>query len=116
MESLSSDEARRRFRATLGGQRTPRRNLTVAQAKARFHKVDAELDVGSVLDAVARGQWRSAVISLVVWFNTDAGRSFIAPLMLKLLPLTISLLGLIARGKRRPHPPAEPAEKVEPGA
>lgn len=116
MESLSSEEARRRFRATLNGQRTPRRNLSVAQAKARFRKVDAELDIGPVLDAVARGQWRSAVISLVVWFNTDAGRAFIAPLMLKLLPMMISLLGLMRRGKCCPRSSAETAEKVQPSA
>jgi hypothetical protein len=116
MEPLSSEEARRRFRATLEGQRTPRRNLSVVQAKARFRKVDAELDIGPVLDAVARGQWRSAVISLVFWFNTDAGRAFIAPLMLKLLPLTISLFGRMRRDKSRSRSPAATAQKAESGA
>lgn len=112
MESLSREAARQRFRATLNGQRSPRRKLSVAQAKARFRRVDAELDIGPVLDAVARGQWRSAVVSLVFWFNTDAGRTFIAPLMLKLLPLMISLPGLLRHRKRRAQPAATSTDEA----
>lgn len=114
MAPLSSDEARRRFRAALNGERSSRRGLSVAKAKAQLRAVDAELDIGPLLDAVSHKQWRSATLSLVIWLNTDAGRAFIAPLMMKLLPLVISLLGLFGQRKGHGHPTAAPAEKDEP--
>ena len=98
----------------LDGRHTPRRRLSVAQAKARLREVDAGLDIGPVLSAVTRGQWRSAVLSLLAWFNTDAGRAFIAPLMLKLLPLAIGLLDLLRPHKKRVHTPAQsPKDKAD---
>ena len=109
MEPLSSDEARQRFRTVLSGKHVSRRKLSVAKAKTQLRAVDAELDIAPILGYAVQGKWRPAILSVVVWLNTDSGRAFIAPLMLKLLPLALSLLGIFKSRRRAKTTPSTAA-------
>ncbi len=109
MDSLSPEEARERLRAVTVGRYVPRHDLSLAEAKDRLRAADANLDIGPALSALSQGKWREAGLSLALWLATDEGRAFVAPLLLRLLPLANGLLGQL-RG-HRPRKPA-PAEKA----
>lgn len=92
MEPLSPEAARERLRAVTRGRYRPRRHLSLEEAKQRLRAVDADLDIGPALSAMAQGRWREAGLSVGLWFATTEGRAFIAPVLLRLLPLVSGLL------------------------
>ncbi|WJW74257.1 hypothetical protein QVG61_06925 [Thiohalobacter sp. IOR34] len=100
MQPLNREQARARFRATLEGRHVPRRDLGLDEAKARLRAVDEDLDIGPVLAYLSQGRRREALLALAAWLGTDSGRAFVAPLLMRLLPLGYRLLGML-RGAGR---------------
>ncbi len=105
-DTLSTEEARQRFRSVTRGSNPRNSELTLEEAKERLRAADAGLDLGPALRFVSRGQWRPAMFSVVAWFTTEPGRAFLSPLLLRGLEIFYLLLGMF-----RKDSPASPARQ-----
>lgn len=103
-DTLSTNEARQRFRAVTRGRNPHHSELSLAKAKANLRAADAGLDLGPALRFVSRGQWRPALVSMVAWSATEPGRAFFAPLLLRGLEIFYLVLGLFPKANPGPSP------------
>jgi len=100
-DPLKPAEARQRFLAVTRGKRPPARELDLAAAKARLRAADPGIDIAPTLRLLGERRWRPALLTLVPWFLSESGRSYLAPLLLRLVEGFYLGLALLRRPASR---------------
>lgn len=112
-DPLSPEEARRRFQAVSRGRHATDTSLDLAGAKQRLREADPGVDIAPTLRHLGERRWQPAALSLLPWLVSDAGRAYMAPLLLRMAEGAYTALELLKRNLAA-HRSAPPSHKAGP--